>query len=238
MNANNKRFVPSSVKLSIAGFTGTFLLLFVIVHMIGNLQILLGPSSLNSYSNFLHGNDERLWLIRFALLVILALHFWSSVFRSVDYGAPVALNEANTQLFFRASHVSEMMIVSGVAILVFLIYHLVHFSVHLGALGFLREEFLVLHEVLPDGSLRRDVYSMQILRFRNPVVSIAYLVGLGFLCVHLTHGITSLLRRLGSRSRISDAASKRWAMAVACLIFLGYATVPLTVLLGLGKDTV
>lgn len=235
MNPNNNLILHSCAKIYIARFTGVALLLFIVGHTIGNLQIFLGSEAVNSYANFWHGNTGRLWLIRFVFLVILVLHVWSSVFRTVDDFTLVTLNQKNNQLSDRPSHVSVIMIVSGMIIIIFLVYHLLHLSVQVGGFSLVGSDFPVLHEVLADGSLRRDVYSMMILGFRNPVVLFLYLFGVGFLCVHLTHGLASLMQSLGSKCRNNDPAIERWSKAIACLVFLGYAAVPFAVVLGLCK---
>src|SRR5210317_1648331 len=71
------RFARSSIgaKALVAG-SGAALILFVLGHMIGNLQIFKGPDALNTYAEFLQGLGGPLWLIRLGLLIIFVVHVY------------------------------------------------------------------------------------------------------------------------------------------------------------------
>jgi len=74
------RFYESTIgKKAVIAVTGLVLFGFLIAHMLGNLQIFLGPAVMNHYAETLHGNPALLWTVRTILLISVVLHIWSSV---------------------------------------------------------------------------------------------------------------------------------------------------------------
>src|SRR5205809_1847652 len=74
------RFYESTIgKKAIMAVTGLILFGFLIAHMLGNLQIFLGPAVMNHYDETLHGNPPLLWTVRTILLVFVLLHIWASI---------------------------------------------------------------------------------------------------------------------------------------------------------------
>jgi len=77
---------------------------------------------------------------------------------------------------------------------------------------------------------------MMIVGFRQPVVSGFYLLAMGLLCLHLSHGVGAMFQSLGWKDRRYGPFLDRFAQAVASVIFLGYSSIPVAVLLGYGKE--
>ena len=74
------RFYDSTIgKKAVMAVTGLILFGFLIAHMLGNLQIFLGPTVMNHYAETLHGNPALLWTARTVLLVSVLLHIWASI---------------------------------------------------------------------------------------------------------------------------------------------------------------
>src|SRR6266403_3233444 len=74
------RFYDSTIgKKAVMAVTGLILFGFLVAHMLGNLQIFLGPAVMNHYAETLHGNPALLWTVRTILLISVVLHIWSSV---------------------------------------------------------------------------------------------------------------------------------------------------------------
>src|ERR1043166_9464784 len=72
------RFYESTIgKKAIMAVTGLILFGFLIAHMLGNLQIFLGPAIMNHYAETLHGNPPLLWTVRIVLIVSVLLHIWA-----------------------------------------------------------------------------------------------------------------------------------------------------------------
>src|SRR5580693_9042217 len=59
--------------------SGAILFLYVVGHLLGNLQFFAGPAQINAYGRFLHSMPVVLWLVRALLLAMVLLHIWSSV---------------------------------------------------------------------------------------------------------------------------------------------------------------
>src|SRR5687767_726415 len=160
-------FGSSLGKKYIMAVSGMALFLFVVAHMLGNLQVFLGPDSINEYGHFLQSKPELVWPARAGLLLMLALHIWSAIkvsaeiraARSVDYGE---FKPAGS------SYASRTMLVSGLIILGFIIYHLLHFTVQVEGVNFANTDFLKLE----DAKKRHDIYNMMVIGFQQPLVSI------------------------------------------------------------------
>ena len=90
----------------------------------------------------------------------------------------------------RSTVYSRTMLMSGLVLLAFILYHLAHFT-----LGLVHPDFYALR----DSSGRHDVYSMAVLGFREPLVAIPYLVAMVLLFMHLAHGVASLFQTFGLR---------------------------------------
>jgi succinate dehydrogenase / fumarate reductase cytochrome b subunit len=161
-----------------------------------------------------------LWPMRLGLLAIVILHITAGVqlaianrrARSVAYSTSrvVASTFANRTIIF-----------SGLIILAFVIFHLAHFT-----FGFVDPGFLQIR----DYAGRHDVYQMMIAGFSNPFVSVFYIVAMGLLLLHLSHGVSSLFQSLGLRSKKSFVFIDKLAKISALLIFLGNCSIPLAIL--------
>ena len=205
--------------------TGVFLFGFVVAHMLGNLQIFLGSEALNDYAEHLQNLPTLLWPARIFLLGTLLFHVVVSISLALENrrARPVPYaREATVQ----ASYASRTMVMSGFIILAFLIYHLLNFT-----FGVTHPQFFS----LVDESGRRDVYSMVVMSFREPVVSGVYVAAMALLCLHLSHGLSSLFQSLGLADERSLPALKRAGVALALVVFVGNSSIPVAALLGILK---
>jgi succinate dehydrogenase / fumarate reductase, cytochrome b subunit len=234
------RLLKSSVgRKYLMAISGGCLVLFVTGHMIGNLQIFLGRETINTYAQFLQSNPEILWFVRFSLLALVVIHLWSASALTVENRAARPLGYSGNPAPTAASYASRTMLMSGIIIATFIVYHLLHYTVQVPAINFTGQDFRVLHEPLRDGTERHDVFAMMVLGFRNPYVSVFYLVGVGLLCLHLSHGIRAMFQSLGFKNWQWGPLIDRAAPVMAWVLFLGYASIPLAVLLGLvGKEVI
>ncbi len=207
--------------------TGLIWVLFVTIHMLGNLQIYLGPEAINSYAAFLKSNPGPLWAARFGLLAALIVHVWGimklSLANRKARPTPYAVKKT-----VRSTFSSRTMVMSGLVLLSFVIYHLLHFT-----LGVTHPE----HFRLEDAVGRHDVYSMTVLGFQQPLVSIAYIVATLLLGLHLSHGISSLFQTMGlSRPWIAPLI-ERLGLVVTVIVVIGNVMIPLSALFGLIEPT-
>ncbi len=226
------RFCSSSIgRKWIVALTGLVLFGFVIGHLIGNLQIFLGsPEPINRYGAFLQGLGEVLWAIRFFLLAMLVLHIVFTVKLRAESRAARPAKYAVTN-YKASSPPARWMLLSGLMVFCFIVYHLLHFTAQVPAVNGLGQNFETLH----DAQGRHDVYRMMILGFSNPVASAFYVVAVALLALHLNHGIMSMFQTLGLNSGKVRPLWEKGGPALSWLIFLGYASIPVAVLTGIVK---
>ena len=213
--------------------SGAALVLFVIGHLVGNLQIFGPPELINHYGAFLHSKPAMLWCVRLGLLGVVGLHIWSAVSLSNANKAarPVAYANWNPTA---ATYASRTMLMSGLIIATFIVYHLLHYTVQVPAINFTGQDFTT----FKDAAGHADVYRMMITGFRQPLVAVFYMVAIGLLCLHLSHGVSAAFQSLGLKNKTVGPILDKVSKGFAVVIFLGYASIPAAVLLGLGKELV
>ncbi|MBM4014877.1 MAG: succinate dehydrogenase cytochrome b subunit [Planctomycetes bacterium] len=207
--------------------TGLLLFGFLIAHLLGNLQMFAGPDAVNSYAEKLRALGPLLWVARIGLLVIAGLHIATALrlAQRNDAARPVAYAKVAQRAVKPAT---KTMVLSGLVILAYVVYHLAHFT-----WGVVQADHASLTEKFADGHERHDVYSMVVLGFRTWWVSASYLVALVLLALHLCHGVTSVFQTFGLNHAKYACAIKMTGPAIATLIFLGYASIPVACWLGL-----
>ncbi|MCB1144041.1 MAG: succinate dehydrogenase cytochrome b subunit [Leptospiraceae bacterium] len=212
-------------KKLVMAITGLALIGFVIAHMLGNLQIFLGPERLNAYAKTLQNLGALLWVARIGLLLIFVTHLRMAMVLTMENRAarpvPYAVNATH-----KASFASRTMIMSGMIIFLFLVYHILHFT-----MGVTNTEFAALKT--PEGD--HDVYKMVIMGFSNPIVSGIYILAQAFLALHISHGFFSVFQTLGWNHPSYDLKVKLVSNGLAVLIFLGNSGIPVSVLAGVIK---
>jgi succinate dehydrogenase / fumarate reductase cytochrome b subunit len=223
MNILVRAYSSSIGKKYIMAISGFALFLFVIAHMAGNLQIFLGRDAINSYAAFLKSKPGLLWSARAGLLILAVLHITAAIqlVSENSDARPVKYSEGKPTA---ASFASRTIFVSGLVIFAFIIYHLLHFT-----FGVTNPEFLTSKD--PVDPLRHDVYGMMIAGFSNPWVSAFYIISMGLLCLHLSHGVSSAFQSLGIRNKGNVRAIHSAARFAALVVFIGNCAIVLAVLL-------
>ena len=154
-------FKSSLGKKYIMAISGGALFLFVVGHLLGNLQIFLGAKAINRYGDFLQSHKEILWPARLGLLAMVALHSWSAVKLSAENKAARPIGYVDNPVPVAASYASRTMLMSGLIIAAFVLYHLLHYTVQVRSLNFTGKDFLDLH----DAEGRHDVFKMMVTGF-------------------------------------------------------------------------
>jgi succinate dehydrogenase / fumarate reductase cytochrome b subunit len=216
-------YLKSSIgEKTLMAVTGVFLLLFVIGHMLGNLQVFVGPEYLNAYAAKLQSLGPLLWAIRLFLLGTMAVHIWAAarvVRRSVS-ARPV---KYAMQKDIATNFAAKTMMVSGCLILVFVIYHILHFtSGNIDPIGAFAKAHIG-EDV--------DVYGMVIDSFQHLPTTIIYSVAMILLCMHISHGASSLVQTLGLRS-CSEKCRDKIGPAFAGFLLIGNLSIPLSIYFG------
>lgn len=234
MNQLARVWRSSVGKKFVMAVTGGVLAVFVIGHLVGNLQLFLGPETLNRYGHFLQSNKELLWLVRIGLLTCVVLHIVAAVRISADNKSARPMSYEGNPEPVAASYASRTMLMSGLIVAAFIVYHLLHYTVQVTSINFSEQDFAGFH----DAKDRHDVYRMMIVGFQQPIVSLAYLVAMALLCLHLSHGVQAMVQSLGIRTACCPGLAKRAANWGALVIFLGYVSMPLAVMSGYGRSYV
>jgi succinate dehydrogenase / fumarate reductase cytochrome b subunit len=220
------QFFRSTVGLKmLMALSGLILFGFVFGHMAGNLQIFLGSDQLNGYAYFLKSTPELLWPVRILLLLAVITHIvagyglWlhNKAARPVDYSRNAAT---------KASLSSRTMIYSGTIVLVFIIFHLLQFTVM--AIDSDYASYV-------DAQNHHDVYRMVITAFGSPWIAWFYVISVGLLCYHMSHGVASFFRSLGFTNAAYLPLQVWFARAFSTVVFLGMVIIPLAVQFGFLK---
>ena len=215
--------------------TGAGLFLFVAGHMAGNLQVFLGPEAINRYAHFLQGLGDLLWVVRLGLLALLALHIWSAVTLTLANRAARPVGYQRDQ-FQAASYASRTMIWSGLVVAAFVVFHLLHYTVQVTGVNLTGQDFTTFETTLKNGTICHDVFKMMVVGFSHPAVSGFYIVAVSLLCLHLGHGVGAMFQSLGLKNEVWGPRIDRLATAAAWVLVAGYASIPVAILLGYGKE--
>lgn len=225
------RFLSSSIgKKIVVALTGLVLVGFVFGHMIGHLLMFAGPAAYNEYAHFLHtvGHGMGIWVARAVVFGSIIVHVLFTIQLTKQNRAARAepYGYQHTQV---ASKSSRVMIISGLTLLSFFIYHILHFTVRVWH-GFNQ---LPLFDLA--GEKVFDAYQMMIKGFSFPLVTGFYILSMVFLCSHLSHGVASIPQTLGFNTEASGKLFKKLGLAFAFLILAGFSVVPLAINMGLVK---
>lgn len=208
-------------KKLIVALTGLALVVFLAGHLSGNLLMYVGREAFNEYAHFLHSmlHGMGVWVARAGLLVVLVLHVAATI--SLTRQNRAARQPYEYKATQQASKSSRIMVISGLTILAFVIFHILHFTVRvnsdLAALG------------------ATDPFGMVVVGFKNPLVVLFYVIAMTLLCSHLSHGVASIFQTLGLRSKKVQSTIRTFSLGYSLLIWAGFISIPLSVLTGIIK---
>jgi len=223
-------FTSSIGKKIIMAVTGLILVGFVVGHLIGNLQLFAAPEVINTYAHFLQSMGPGLWAVRLFLLVAVGLHIWVAVQLTLENrrARPRGYDFDHTM---QASYASRTMRWSGFIVLAFLLFHLAHFTARLGPFD-KYNEFKAMITYQGQQIEVIDVHSMMVVGFQQPLVSLFYIVAIGLLSIHLSHGIASMFQSVGLLTNRWRSGLTKAAVVISVIYFLGNVLIPLSVLFG------
>jgi succinate dehydrogenase / fumarate reductase cytochrome b subunit len=220
------QFLRSSVGAKvIMALTGFALWAFVIVHLIGNLQIFGEPAAINEYGVWLRelGHGVFVWVARAGLALAFVVH--------IAFGLRLAmLNRVARPIPYRKkkllrSNLAAMsMATSGLLLLTFLVFHLAHTT-----WGLVLPSLSTTTEAVKfaDGTPAHDVYRMMSEGFKLPWVVIIYIAGQVILLSHLIHGTASLWQSIGFHHSVWTPVISIAGRAIAALIVVLNLSMPL-----------
>ena len=211
-------------KKVLVALSGILFIGFVIAHMIGNLKIFLGSGPINRYGEWLRDMGEPafprsviLWTLRTVLFIGLVVHVGLTIYLARKSRAARQSRYVHPGVV-EANYASRTMRWGGLAIFLFLIFHLMDFT----------------WGVHPD-FVRGDVYHNAVVGFQRWPVTIIYVAAMVPLGFHLYHGTWSTMQTLGINRKRWDRGIRTLALGLALVIPIGYALVPLAVVFRLVK---
>jgi len=218
--------------------TGIILTLFLLGHLSGNMLVYAGPKAFNDYAYFLHHllHGAGIWIARAVLLAAIVIHIAATV--SLARQNRSARERYAYTDTIQASRSSLIMIWTGLTILVFVIYHLLHFTVRVG--NEYNQSDRYFETVVRDGReiVRHDAWQMVIDGFSPSAwyVAVFYVIAISLLCSHLAHGVQSMFQTLGWRSRKTAPMLHKLSVGYAGLIWVGFISIPIAILIfGFGR---
>lgn len=232
--------------------TGGIIVLFLIAHCLGNLQMFLGRDVFNSYARFLQSTGELLWVVRIVLLVSILLHIFTSIKLLILNNAAKPDNY-KVKSYVSSTIYSRSMIYTGILILLLVVYHLLHFTVYVAEPAYasyhemygpkLKTEAVIEMngEIITadagEGIFQRhDAYKMVVAGFSKWYISLVYILFVFFVGLHLAHAIQSMFQTLGWNGPKLTPALKTVSMLLGWGLFIGFASVPVAVwFFGLGN---
>ena len=211
-------FWQSSVgKKAVMAVTGLILVAYLITHVLANLLVFNGPERINRYAQLLHSSGAALWGARLILLAALILHIIAATQLAIRSRAarpePYAGGRDPQVSTFAARTIRW----GGALILLFLIYHILHFTT-----GTAHADFV---ELNPHHNVSTG--------FRNPLVAAVYLLAMVAVGLHLYHGVWSSGRSLGLSQPSPRPLHRRVALVLAVFVWLGFTAIVIAGFLGL-----
>jgi len=222
-------------KKYIMGVSGFVLVFFIFVHMMGNFQVFFPPDWINAYGQFLHQRHEVIWPFRTMLVTLLVLHIWSAISLWLENKAARPVGYVNNPAPFDTTLAARNIMLSGLIIAAFLIYHVLHYVVLLPQVNFLDN---IDFRTLRDAEGRDDLYLMLLLGFSKWPIALFYVIAVGLVCLHLSHGMRAMFQSVGWNWTFGGVPHlpnllARWG---AVLFFIIYASIPIAVTCGYGRD--
>jgi succinate dehydrogenase / fumarate reductase cytochrome b subunit len=208
----------------VMALTGILLMGFVFAHMVGNLKAFMGADDLNHYGEWLRmlfapplPRTWFLWMMRVGLIATFALHIHAAASLTLMNRRAQAPDRLVQPRDWQAANAaSRSMRLTGVVILLLLIFHLTDLS-----WGQTNPDFV-----------RGDVYRNLVASLERPVVAATYILFVLALGVHLLHGSWSLFQSLGVNNPRWNSWRRGFAIGFAAVVTAGYLVVPIAVLTG------
>lgn len=207
--------------------TGILLVLFLYMHMLGNLKIFFGQGPFDHYAHWLRTigtplvpNDWFLWIQRTLLTVAVLGHITAATIlaRRAAKARPVKYAHRPK---VQGSYAARTMRWGGVIILLFVIFHILDLTTGtlnpVGAPG--KPYANVVADFAPDRWFVTLFYALAI-------------IAVGF---HLRHGLFSAVRTLGQQTARGERIARATALLLSLILVAGYLSVPFAVLTGVVK---
>lgn len=217
MNWFTKALTSTIGRKIVVALTGLFLCLFLVVHLLGNLQLLAndGGKSFNIYAKFM-SESPIIRVISIANFAFILLHIIQSTILTIKNRRARPVQYVIVEN--RSSWASRNMGFLGSFILLFIAGHLTQF--------WWRAKFGTMPMIGIDGVQMKDLYLVVSEAFQNPIIVALYVFSMGFIALHLSHGFQSAFQTLGLNHVKYTPLIQAIGLAFCILIPLGYAAIP------------
>ena len=203
--------------------TGVIMLLFVLAHFFGALSVFTGPNVINAYAQMLQNLGPLLLVFRAVMVFVLILHVTFAIMVTITNWKAKPDRYAVKRIRAR-TFVSETMLWSGLLLLAFIVCHILQFTLHATP--------DVVIQI--DAQGRFDVFTMMRESLRLGPVSIAYMLSMSALFLHLFHGIQSISQTIGLLNEKTKPLYQIAGITLSTLLLLGYGTIPMMIFAGAG----
>lgn len=207
--------------------TGLTMIAFIIVHLLGNSSVFIGPEGINAYAAKLRSIGPLVWILRLIMLALFSLHVFFGIQLTLENNAAKPRSYA-VKKNLRTTFAGKNMIWTGLLIGAFLIYHLLHFTLQVTNPEISAGKHL-------DVMGRPDVFHMMVLSFQKFFISSIYVGAMIALALHLTHGIQSFFQTLGLNNDMTLPVIIKAGTITAIILFLGYVSIPIIIFIGILK---
>jgi len=208
--------------------SGVILVGFVISHMVGNLKFFTGEHHFDEYASFIRRIGDPiiphyylLWGLRAVLLGAVTIHIWAAYQTTVQSKKARPIGYAHTDTI-QASYASRTMRWGGIILLLFIVFHILDLTVGATHVGSFTETT----------AEHGHAYANAVSGFQHPIVTIAYTLAMGALCLHLFHGIWSMFQTFGRNNAKISARLKTASAAISVLVCIGFLSMPYAVMFG------
>jgi succinate dehydrogenase / fumarate reductase cytochrome b subunit len=210
--------LTSSIGLKlIMALTGVILSLFVLGHMLGNLQAFQGAEAIDAYGRLLRKEPALLWTARLGLLAAVGLHIYAYLAlskRNVQ-ARPQGYREKKNR---ESSYASRSMTITGPLILAFIIFHILHMTTG------------TVHPTFEEGAVYHNLTTGL-----TGLIGLIYILAMVLLSFHLWHGVWSMLITLGLPEGRYGSVGRTAATVFTVVVIAGFIAIPLGVMAGVIK---
>lgn len=219
------RWVRSSIGAKwVMAVTGLLFLVWLVLHLAGNLMVFGGETRFNEYALLLQKEPLLLWGMRIGLIVVVVLHIIAGIRLSSLNRQARGPQGYQGYRYREASLFSRTMIYSGLLVLAFIVFHLLHLT--FGAI--LPENF-----ALRDSAGNHNVFGMLVSGFKSWWVVLIYVGAMILVGSHLAHGIWSSVQTLGLSGKRWTPFALKASKVLAALLALGFISIPIAVAVGI-----
>ena len=218
----------------LTGITGVALMLFIIVHLAGNLTLFGGPQAFNIYAHTLLNMGALLYIAEFGLILIFAVHAYIGISiylrkrkaRPENYSVYKSIGSPSKQTLS-----SKSMALTGIVLLVFVVLHVIHFKFGPGMeAGYTA--------TLENGEQIRDLKALVVDEFKSPLMTFLYVAVMILLGVHLRHGFWSAFTSLTMRHNQFSGVIYTIGVLFAILMAVGFLFIPLYIFFTGGEGAI